>query len=73
MAGVITHRVRVTNSLDTMGDKMTLTIITSEEAIKEAKDYLHSKHAFLNPDGSLRWGCNNIVSQLVLKSFTTGL
>lgn len=55
------------------GDKCSLTIIMSEEAKKEIRDYLNSKEAYLNPNGSLRMGCNNPIAQLVLYNFTHGL
>ena len=47
--------------------------ITSNEAIKECTDYLNSKEAYLSLDGTLRFGINNNISELVLYNFTRGL
>lgn len=55
------------------GDKCSLTIVTSKEAVKEAVDYLNSKEAYINTSEGLRYGINNHVITLVLNSFTRGL
>lgn len=56
-----------------MGDKCSLTIVTSKEAVKEARDYLHSKTAFIEAEGGLKYGVNNNIVKLVLHSLTRGL
>lgn len=58
---------------DNDGDKTNLNCVVSKEAIEEAKNYLNSKEAYLEPDGSLRFGINNAISELVLFSLTCGL
>ena len=47
--------------------------MNSQEAVKEIKDYLNSPQAFINPTGSLRYGVNNQISELVLYNFSRGL
>jgi hypothetical protein len=47
--------------------------VYSDEAIKEATDYLHSPDAFLRPDGGLVYGINDKIAKLVLANFTRGL
>jgi RimJ/RimL family protein N-acetyltransferase len=55
------------------GDKMSLHYALSKEAVKETVDYLHTKDAFVHPNGSLRYGVNNNISALVIYSYSFGL
>lgn len=55
------------------GDKVSLNIVTSDEAVQEARDYLNSKEAYLDPNGGLTLGVNNHISTLVLASFSEGI
>lgn len=57
---------------DNDGDKTTFTALTAEESIKEVDETLRNKTTYLNPDGSLRYGINNLVSSMVLHSMTCG-
>ena len=55
------------------GDKTSLNIVYSDEAVKEGHTFLNSADAFLNPTGGLNYGINNQVGKLVLYNFTRGL
>lgn len=52
---------------------LSLTALVSDEAKAEVTKYLNSKHAYYNPDGTLKYGVNNHIVKLVLYSFTRGL
>lgn len=55
------------------GDMTSLNFIVSDEAVKEAKRYLHSPEAFLSPQGGLNYGINNPIASMVLHNLTGGL
>lgn len=55
------------------GDKMTFSIVMSEDAIKEKDEFLNSKHAYINPNGSLYYGANNSILEYVFHNCTRGL
>ncbi len=58
---------------DSDGDKLSLTFVTYEEAVKEVKDYLNNKKSYLDLDGELRYGANTHITKLVLHNFGRGL
>lgn len=51
---------------DLDGDKCNLHIGVSKEVKEAGRNYLNSKAAFLQPDGSLKYGINNNTSTLVV-------
>lgn len=55
------------------GDKCSLNIVSSKEAVQEVIDYLDSMEAYINPNGGLKYGVNNHIVSLVLFNFTRGL
>lgn len=44
--------------------------MTSQEAVREAIDYLNSPVGFIDPTGGLKYGVNGHISVLVLYNFT---
>lgn len=52
------------------GDKTSLVVITSKEAIEEINAYLNSYIAYVNPSGGLRYGFNNPISEMVMFNLT---
>jgi len=58
---------------DVDGDKCSLNIVTSKEAREEGYKYLHSKEAFINTSGKLRYGANTDTINLVLFNFSRGM
>ena len=56
--------------LDHDGDKASLPIIQSKEAIEEIDKFLNSPESYLDQNGNLRYGINNKISRMVVESFT---
>jgi len=57
---------------DVDGDKLSLTFVTYEEAVKEVKNHLNDKQTYLDLEGNLRYGVNNYISSYVLHNFSRG-
>ena len=55
------------------GDKVSLTIINSEEAVREATEYLNSLTAFIDPLEGLKYGVIGQIENLVLHALTAGV
>lgn len=76
LAGVFAHRMHLTNALDKRydGDKTSLAIVYSDDAMKELDSFLNSKEAYIDTNGKLKYGIEgNHIASLVLHNFTSGL
>lgn len=72
-AGVIAHRVHLTNVLDKRFDGDTVSVIAaySDNSVAESKEYFRKREAYIQAGGGLAFSCNIHTLKLTM-AFLTG-
>jgi hypothetical protein len=69
-AGVNAHRLRITPSVDNVGDTCSFNVVYTDDAKKEIKQLLESRHYYVGVDGRMNFSADTDVISLVLASMT---
>ena len=69
-AGVTAHRSSLTHSMDKVGDTCSFNVVYTDDAKKEIKTLLDSRHYYVGVDGRMNFSADTDVISLVLASMT---